>query len=292
MFLPLSVLFLAAHAVYRAQGFRSRTLVVGGRRVHLYERRGKGTGPAVVLVHGLGGNAYSFTPLLRPLVKACKRVLLVELPGHGRSLLGESAPATVLECAAVVAAALADLGEPAVLIGNSLGGALSLHLASTLPEQVLGVVGLSPAGAPLVGPARDNVLQTFRGGSAQAAMELNRKLYKRPPRVAWLFGRSLGRHFDSEVIRTLLEPLSRRDDAGLPLDVLAKIKQPVLILWGDSDGILPQSSVAFFRAHLPRVQVVLIDECGHLPQLERTSLVRDLILGFLRALPNGPALNG
>ncbi len=285
MLVPLSVLFFAAHALYRAQGFRSRTLLAGARKVHLYERRGQGRGPAVLLVHGLGGNAYSFTPLLRPLTKACRRVVLIELPGHGRSHLGKSEPATVLECAQVVAAALLDLGEPAVLIGNSLGGALSLHLASMMPKRVLGVIGLSPAGAPLAGKARDNVLQVFRGGTARAAQELNQKLYKRPPRVAWLFRRSQGRHFDSEVVRTLLEPLSRRDDGGLPLEVLAKIKQPVLILWGDSDGILPASSMEFFRAHLPQVNVELVEECGHLPQLERRALVRERVLGFIRALP-------
>lgn len=289
MILPLSLLFLAAHALYRAQGFRSRTLRAGDRSVHLYERRGKGKAPAVLLVHGLGGNAYSFAPLLPALVKACRRVVLIELPGHGRSLLGKDQPATVLECAQVVAAALLELGEPAVLIGNSLGGALSLHLASSFPEQVLGVIGLSPAGAPLAGEARLNVLESFRGGTSEAAMSLNRKLYKRPPRATWLFARSFAKHFESPVIRTLLEPLQRRDDPGLPAEVLARIRQPVLILWGDSDGILPASSMAFFRAHLPAGEVELVDDCGHLPQIERRALVRARVLGFLGKLTAPPA---
>ena len=86
-------------------------------------------------------------------------MLVLDLPGHGRNRLapGEE-PATVLEQDAAVGAVLEWLSEPAVLIGNSLGGALSLHAAATHPERVAAVVGLSPAGAPLAGEARSQVV--------------------------------------------------------------------------------------------------------------------------------------
>src|SRR3982074_2927459 len=109
MILPLSAVWLAAHGAYRALGFRSRLLRVGERNAHLYDRRGLGSGPPVLLVHGMGGNAAGFLPIVRAVVRASQRVVAVELPGHGRSRLeAGDAPATILECAQAVDAVLRE----------------------------------------------------------------------------------------------------------------------------------------------------------------------------------------
>jgi pimeloyl-ACP methyl ester carboxylesterase len=282
--LPLSALYLAAHGFYRALGFRSRTLRAGGRNLHLYDRAGEGSAPPVLLVHGLGGNAYSFTPLLRTCVRACSRVVAIELPGHGRSPLpAADEPATMLECAQAVAAALLEIDGPAVLVGSSLGGAIALHTAIALPEKVAGVVGLNPAGAPLAGADRLAVLEAFRGGSAKAALETNRRLYRQPPRLGWLFARDLGRHWASRPVRRLTEEL-QQDQPGIAPELLAQLEQPVLILWGDSDRILPPSSVDYFRAHLKAGAVEIVEGSGHLPQLEKAALVAARVERFIGEL--------
>src|SRR5204863_252735 len=83
-----------AHGAYRARGFRSRLLRAGERNLHLYDRRGEGTAPPVLLVHGMGGNAAGFLPIVRAVLRASRRVVALELPGHGRSRLGSGeAPA-------------------------------------------------------------------------------------------------------------------------------------------------------------------------------------------------------
>src|SRR5258708_5012589 len=174
MILPLSALYLAGHGAYRALGFRSRTLRTDVRNLHIYDRAGLGRAPPVLLVHGMGGNAYAFLPLLRTLVRVSRRVTAVELPRHGRSpLRAGGEPAGVLECAQAVGAALLDIGEPAVLVGNSLGGAICLHCAIALPDKVVGVVGLNPAGAPLAGADREAVLRAFTSTTPRAALEMN-----------------------------------------------------------------------------------------------------------------------
>jgi pimeloyl-ACP methyl ester carboxylesterase len=284
LILPLSALFAAGHAVFRARGFALREIRSGQRRVLAYDRRGRGPAPPVVLVHGLGGSASSFAALAAPLLSVARRVLVLDLPGHGRNRLapGEEA-ASVVEQDAALGAVLAALGEPAVLVGNSLGGALSLHAAASLPDRVVGVVGLSPAGAPLAGDARSQVLHAFRGG-LESARELPARLYARPPRLARLFERDLGRHFAAPPVRALLKNLVAADDPGLRPSTLDRIAQPVLILWGDADGILPHSSVEFFRTHLRRGTVEVLAACGHLPHLEQRAVVAARIARFLAEL--------
>src|SRR5437588_371355 len=103
MILPLSAVWLAAHGAYRALGFRSRLLRAGDRNAHLYDRSGLGAGPPVLLVHGMGGNAAGFLPIVRAVLRASRRVVAVELPGHGRARLAPGeVPATIPECAQVV----------------------------------------------------------------------------------------------------------------------------------------------------------------------------------------------
>jgi pimeloyl-ACP methyl ester carboxylesterase len=284
MILPLRAVWLAAHCAYRAFGFRSRLLRAGDRNLHLYDRRGEGRAPPVLLVHGMGGNAASFLPIIRSVVRAARRVVALELPGHGRSLLrqGET-PATILECAQAVGAALYEIAEPAVLVGNSLGGALSLFTAAALPEQTAGVVGLNPAGAPLLGADREAVLLAFRGGSVKAALEMNRRLYQRPPRLSWFFARDLGRHWGSPAIQQFVSEMGA-DLPGIGMDVIAVIEKPVLILWGEGDRILPASSVEYFRAHLRNGAVEVVPGSGHLPMVERSTVVAARIARFLAEL--------
>ena len=281
MILPLSALWLVAHGAYRALGFRSRLLPVGEHNAHLYDRAGRGAGPPVLLVHGMGGNAAGFLPIVRAVLRASRRVVVVELPGHGRARLkaGQRA-ATMRECGQAVAKALQELGEPAVLVGSSLGGAISLFTAASLPGSVRGVVGLNPAGAPLAGADRAAVLLAFKGGTAQAALEMNRRLYRKPPRLGWLFARDLGRHWASPPVQKFVSEMDE-DLPGIDPKLLASIDKPVLILWGDSDRILPASSIDYFRAHLRKGAVEVIAQSGHLPMVEQSAQVAARILRFL-----------
>jgi len=284
MLLPLGALWLAAHGTYRAWGFRSRLLRAGERNLHRYDRRGEGRAPPVLLVHGMGGNAAGFLPIVRAVARASRRVVVLDLPGHGRSRLGRGeAPATLLECAQGVGAALLELEEPAVLIGSSLGGALSLFAAAVLPEQTAGVVGLNPAGAPLVGRDREAVVTAFRGGSVAAALEMNRRLYQRPSRLGWFFARDLARHWASPPVQQFVSEIGA-DTPGLGLDVLGQVQSRVLILWGEGDRILPASSVDYFRAHLRNGTVETIPRCGHLPMVESRRFVAARIARFLAEL--------
>ena len=282
MILPLSALFVAGHALFRASGFSLREIASGGRRVLLYDRRSTARAPPVVLLHGLGGSAASFALLATRLASSSRRVLVLDLPGHGRNRLrkGEE-PAGLPEQARALGSALEELDEPAVLIGNSLGGALCLHTAAVAPERVRAVVGLSPAGAPLLEAEREAVRNAFRG-DLRSALDMPGRLYRRPPWLARFFAQDLARHFASGSVQRLL---AQAGEQALSTEDLARIGQPVLILWGESDGILPASSVEWFRSHLRNGTVEILPECGHIPQMEQRALVLARVRRFLAELP-------
>src|SRR5712692_2342802 len=137
-----------SHAALIAQGAESWTGTLGGHRVHRYAFAGRGKDRPVLLLHGLGGSADSVATLVPPLLPISARVVLLELPGHGRSPQPPAGPLAAREYGDVVTAAVdrlyAEYGKVA-LVGNSLGGA---HGATALPPHAVAVLaggeGLRP----------------------------------------------------------------------------------------------------------------------------------------------------
>lgn len=112
--------------------------------VHYSDYGGDPEGPLMVCVHGLGGSAFTFD-LIGPALAHYGRVYAIDLIGHGRTpVLGRSA--TVGANRRVLDHFLSDVvGEPAILLGNSMGGLLSALQSVRRPESVAGLVLLSPA---------------------------------------------------------------------------------------------------------------------------------------------------
>jgi magnesium chelatase accessory protein len=123
-------------------GFDARDVSTGGSRVRVYVA---GEGPSIVLVHGLGGAATNWS-VLAPLLAVRHRVLVIDLPGHGRS-----APAPAPDGLGSLADVVADLARcegmlPAVFVGHSMGADVVVRLALRRRDAVQGIVVVS-AGA-------------------------------------------------------------------------------------------------------------------------------------------------
>src|SRR3954467_15389088 len=117
---------------------QSRTVDIGGP-VHYVDFGGPDDGPAVVLVHGLGGSHLNWD-LFAPLLTPHARVFALDLPGFGRSEPG-SRKASVPNNVAGLGRFLREVvGEPAVLVGNSMGGMISIFAAGEQRDAVTGLV--------------------------------------------------------------------------------------------------------------------------------------------------------
>lgn len=122
---------------------RGRFMEIGGERMHYVDTGG--AGPAVVMIHGLGGNLLHFDYALAGRLAGEFRLILVDRPGSGYSTRAVGADATLTAQAAAIAKLIGALRlTRPLVVGHSLGGAVSLALALDHPDCVGGLALLAP----------------------------------------------------------------------------------------------------------------------------------------------------
>jgi pimeloyl-ACP methyl ester carboxylesterase len=130
---------------------------IDGQRLHYVDTGG--TGPAIVMIHGLGGTLWNYTYALVDKLSGEFRVIAVDRPGSGYSARPDDAPAKLSAQADTLAKFMRALGlKQPLLVGHSLGGALSLAIALDHPD----CAGALAMIAPLT-HAQDDVPEPFRG---------------------------------------------------------------------------------------------------------------------------------
>src|ERR1700750_223704 len=122
---------------------RGRFMDIDGQRIHYVDTGG--STPAIVMIHGLGGNLLHFGYAMADKLSNDFRVILVDRPGAGYSTRPEGAPATLTAQAKTMATLIRrlDLKQPLV-VGHSLGGALSLAIALDHPDCAGGLALIAP----------------------------------------------------------------------------------------------------------------------------------------------------
>lgn len=252
--------------------------------LHVYEARGGGDAPPIVVLHGIGSSATAFGPLLGRLAKQTSRLVAPDLPGHGFSPeLGRRL--TVQELLATMTGALdALLDEPAVVVGNSLGGAVALHYAVTRPERVRALALVSPAGAPGSDDQWRALIAQFALRTSRDGLAFVDKLYAKRP---W-FGRLLAREIPALMARPAVQDILATavgSNEHLPQPrAVAALRMPTLLVWGRQERLLPDWVLAYFRAHLPAHAVVeQPDGYGHCPHFDDPRGLANRLVEFARA---------
>ena len=291
-----------------------RPTTLTGGRVHHADYGGPPDGPSVVLVHGLGGSHLNWD-LLAPHLTPYARVLALDLPGFGLSAPTGRA-STVRSNVAVLADFVQERGDPpAVVVGNSMGGLISVLLAARMPQLVRGLVLLDPAlpaparvlrspatAARLVAHALPGVGERLRRehrrriGARATVDETLRLCGVRPSALPPdLIDRSVAlverqsdvggmdRAFLS-ASRSLAWTLvrARRYHAAM-----ASITAPVLLVHGDRDQLVPVAAARATAAHRQAWRYVELEGVGHLPQLQVPDQVAEHILGWLHGRSPG-----
>ncbi len=262
----------------RLRGWRRRHVATSVGRVHLLDVRGHGTLPTPAFLHGLSSAGSHYGSLLVRVRPFVRRVIVPDLPAHGFSDTPDRVRIDAL-FAGRHEALDRTLDEPAVIVGNSLGGAMALRYALDRPAKVLGLALLAPGGAPLAAHELDDLKSLFKVESDRDALAFVDRVMVRPGAMRRLYAMGVRAGFGRPEVRALLDAIS--PDDALSAEEVRALSVPVRVLWGAEERVFPPSSRTFFEAHLPehgRVEVHRgLGHCAHLDDCDR--VVR-IVLGW------------
>jgi pimeloyl-ACP methyl ester carboxylesterase len=281
---PMSaVAFTPAPPLPAQAAGEGKTVTVFGQKINYVE---SGSGPTVVLLHGMGGNMTNWAFNAAALAEKFHVVALDQI-GYGRS----DKPLINYHVATYVDFLDKFLDElkieRASLVGNSLGGWIAAAYTLKHPNRVERLVLVDAAGfAPpkefdmgvLVGlnpSTRDGMRQLMQTVVSNKALLANDAVIDAALTQRLTAG-------DGYTIQSILESVNRREDV---LDgKLSAVKQPVLLVWGRDDGLTPLAREGQkFKQEIPQAQLVVFDNCGHVPMIEKPAEFNAAVLKFLTA---------
>jgi pimeloyl-ACP methyl ester carboxylesterase len=262
-------------------GLRSRFVITRHGRMHVLEADGTGPGPPLLLLHGIGSCAADQVLLARRLLPLTRRLILPDLPGHGRSEAPRRGmdPNLMRDAMLQVAAVVAP--EPVIVFGNSLGGMAGIQYALARPDSVLGLMLASPIGAPMTKKELTAFLAGFRMAGHQDALRVLDRVPIRDPVIRRLLAIGAHARMERPAVQDLLQRI--RAKHNFRPGALKDLRMPILLFWGADDRVIPSAHRAFFRANLPGHAV--IEEpagYGHVPYLDRPAEFVARMERFLR----------
>jgi pimeloyl-ACP methyl ester carboxylesterase len=256
-----------------------KTITVFGQSLHYFDM---GSGPVVVLLHGLGSRKEDWLPVLEPMAQKY-RLLVPDQIGFGKSdkpLLDYSIQTYV----DFLNEFLRQLKvEKASLVGESLGGWIAgLYVAEIgdgahlIPVEKLVLVDAG-------GLKQDQPLPDLNPSSLTAMRGLMEAVFYD---TSWLNEDALRKIFtdklavkDGYTVRSILSNPSRETQR---LDGrLANIKAPTLVVWGKQDKLLPITSGERYAAGIAGAKMVSFEKCGHVPAIEKTEEFLAAVMPFL-----------
>lgn len=276
---------------------RDGFIVAGDHQVSVVEA---GKGDPVILLHGLGATKVSFVPTMLALAPNC-RVIAPDLLGHG-----DTAKPRIDYSPATFSRFVVDLMDSmqidrAHLIGNSLGGRISLEVAMSHPDRVRSLSLLCPAVAFLKRRWLATVMKRMRPELAfipqplphRAVVAGIRSLFVAPDRLrrSWYDAAAdefLRVYKDRHARYALFDALRHivtdepAGDRGF-WTRLERVQAPSLFLWGDADPLVPAAFSTHVERVMPSATSEVLTACGHVPQFEYPAATHGKIRAFIAA---------
>jgi pimeloyl-ACP methyl ester carboxylesterase len=245
---------------------------VDGMEVHI---RDEGTGPAVVLLHGMFSSLHTWDGWVSALQDSFRLVRL-DLPGFGLTGPRPDADYTLPMYVNFLESVLDVLDiECAFLAGNSLGGGIAWEYALAHPSRVEGLILIDAVGYPRESTPRIMVLGAIPGIRLIFRICTPRCLVRRVLRGAYADRRKI----TPQLVKRYHQLILRKGNRAAILKMLGQpypyggdrieyLKAPTLIMWGEQDDWIPVKHAYLFHADLPYSHLITYPRAGHAPMEE------------------------
>jgi 2-hydroxy-6-oxonona-2,4-dienedioate hydrolase len=253
---------------------------VFGAKIHYLDA---GSGPVVILLHGLGGSTANWAPTIAPLAQKY-RVIVPDQIGFGKSdkPLINYRVGTLVD---FLDGFYKQVGvQKASLVGNSLGGFTAAAFALAHPEKVDKLILVDAAGFAITEALNPKVINGLNPSTRQQVRDIislvfyNTAPFSSDMAVDAFFASRIATG-DGYTVQRFIDSLGRGEDM---LDgKLGAIKHPTLIIWGREDGLTPLAMGQRFNKEIGGSQLFIIEKCGHVPQLEKAAEFNSGLLKFL-----------
>lgn len=271
----------------------------GGHQTHL-NRVGEGNTEPILFLHGSGPGATSWSnwQYALPALGGQYDCLAPDLIGYGKSEHLEAPPNGMADWLDLwtgqLVGLLDELELPTThLVGNSMGGALALHLIDRYPERVNKVVLMGTMGVPFRITDQLSALWGFYDDPSPARMAQVIRWFVYDPAIVGgdldaIAETRFEAAMDPRVSKSFsaMFPSPRQqhvDDLVVPDEKLARMEHPTLLVHGRDDGIIPLDTSLYLLEHLPRVQLHVFGRCRHWIQIEHRHAFNQLLDDFFGA---------
>ena len=278
------VLTVSAQPPTATTALASKDVTVLGFKLHYLEA---GRGAPVVLLHGLGGDGSRWAPNIAPLARDF-HVFALDQIGFGESDKPLANYHTGM-LAEFLVGFLKAVGVPkASLVGNSMGAGVALYTAVHFPQVVDRIVLAdgggyrSAAGAAPVPPTPEAIhrRQIQNSVTRDETREFFRILFHDKSLVTdKMVDEQLALRLRAAFTITRIQEAG--DRGSLSEQEVRSVKAPTLILWGRYDELANPAGAERLEKAIPGSKKVIIDNCGHMPQLERADEFNRLVGAFL-----------
>lgn len=255
----------------------------------------EGEDPPLVLLHGWSDSADAWRLVLDRLARRGRRALAIDFPGFGDCDGLDGGP-VLPELRRFGRAAVEHMAPDggAVVCGNSLGGCVSLLLAEEPDLRLAGVVPVAPAGLDMarwfVLVERDPLIRTLLAAPMPvpgfAVRRVVGEVYRR---LAFAHPRRIDRRVVSTFTGHVGDRAAIRRGLGIARRLLPELRDPfrleriscpVLLVWGDRDVMVFRTGARRVLDAAGDARLVVIEDCGHCPQIEAAERLTELLLDF------------
>jgi pimeloyl-ACP methyl ester carboxylesterase len=265
----------------------------GGYRAH-YRENGAANAPLLLLLHGFADSFTTWDGWVQEL-KPQFHIISLDFPGHGLTRAPAGTALSGDNLADFVDAFAAELKLPKFAVaGNSMGGGAAWQLAVRHPDRVSALILVDAAGFANDKPGKQPlgfVILRYRLGRIVLSKMDNRPLIEQGLK-ADVYDKALITPFIVDRFaefqrapghREILMGVNMGSSGGSTAQLLASIKVPTLILWGESDPLIEPGAAKKFAAAISGSKLITYPEVGHLPQLEIPRRSAADVAAFLKA---------